>query len=180
VKVVDLTGRVVGRLVILARAGSTPHGKAAWHCRCACGTEKIIASNSLTNGTTQSCGCRQKELTSKRFFKHGHSARKTKTYRAWKHMLERCFNPNDKAYKWYGGDGITVDPRWLKFENFLTDMGEAPPGLTLDRINNDDDYMPGNCRWTTYSVQAYNRRPIAAKYKAARLARLREGHANYI
>lgn len=96
--------------------------------------------------------------------KHGHNKRvggkgsPSKIYRVWRNMLNRCHNPNVPAYKNYGGRGITVCESWEKFENFLADMGEQPVGKTLDRINNDGNYEPGNCRWATPAEQIRNRR----------------------
>jgi len=90
------------------------------------------------------------------FLTHGQS--KTPTYRSWCNMKERCHNTKNSEYKNYGSRGITVCKRWLKFENFLEDMGLCPRGLTLDRINNDGNYEPSNCRWTTRKEQSYNRR----------------------
>jgi len=87
-------------------------------------------------------------------------------------MLQRCFDANSKAYCWYGGRGITVCKRWLKFENFYADMGDPPPGLSIDRINNDGNYEPGNCRWSTRAEQVRNRRPPKRKRQRSSLAEI--------
>jgi hypothetical protein len=91
---------------------------------------------------------------------HGHSlvGKVSPTYKTWLRMKERCYNPHKDKYKYYGGRGIKVCARWSKFENFLADMGEKPAGLTLDRVDNDGDYKPSNCRWATLKEQARNKR----------------------
>jgi hypothetical protein len=88
-----------------------------------------------------------------------HGRRRTTEYFIWRNFRQRCTNPKDPCFKNYGGRGISVCDRWNKFENFFADMGERPPGLTLDRRNNDGDYDKGNCRWATRSEQNLNRRP---------------------
>jgi hypothetical protein len=110
-------------------------------------------------GRTQSCGCLRNEVTVQRSTKHGHTG--TSIYWTWGDMVGRCTNPKHKRYADYGGRGITVCDRWRDFANFLADMGERPPGMELDRIDNDRGYEPGNCRWADRSTQAKNRRPSA-------------------
>lgn len=157
---IDLTGQRFGRWTVLSRAEDYRRGIPQWSCRCDCGKAGVVRANILKAGESKSCGCLNREM--KRNYSHGLS--QTRTYEAWKHMIQRCTNPHAKHFSYYGGRGITVCERWLSsFENFLADMGERPPGLTLDRYpDNDGNYEPDNCRWATWTQQAANRRKRAA------------------
>ncbi|MFF4900539.1 hypothetical protein [Streptomyces sp. NPDC001068] len=108
-------------------------------------------------GKSQSCGCLTREATIRRSTKHGHTG--TSIYWTWADIVGRCTRPSHKRWADYGGRGITVCESWLTFANFLADVGERPPGLELDRIDNDRGYEPGNCRWTDRSTNQKNRRP---------------------
>lgn len=156
----ELTGQVFGRWTVLRRAKNNIGGQTKWRCRCTCGTLRVVAGSSLRGGLSKSCGCLAREVSSRtvkaRCTTHGMS--KTKVFRIWTGMLDRCLNPNTEEYHRYGGRGITVCRRWRKFANFYTDMGDPPPGRTLDRKNNDKGYSPGNCRWATRKEQMRNRR----------------------
>lgn len=126
-----------------------------WLCRCVCGTVKIVVASSLKNGRSKSCGCLKRERTSQIRKSHGKS--ESCIYNTWLNMLQRCNNPNNSGYKYYGDRGIVVE--WKTFEDFYADMGDPPKGKSLDRINTNGNYSKENCRWATQAQQGFNRRP---------------------
>jgi hypothetical protein len=155
----DLAGRKFGWLQVLHRHDSNIANSIAWFCLCDCGEQKAVRGTHLLTGRVKSCGCLKRSSAAMRTRTHGLT--KTKTYRAWSAMKHRCFSKAAPAFRNYGGRGITVCERWLKFENFLADMGEAPSGTGIDRFpNNNGNYEPGNCRWATPAQQNNNTRKV--------------------
>jgi len=152
---INLVGHTFGRLVVTApsrkRAGRNKH----WKCLCSCGRVKAISYQSLMAGTV-SCGCFRRERTAAKNRTHGLS--RTKEHKIWIGMRDRCNNPLNAAYRHYGGRGIKVCRRWESFENFILDMGKAPAGRSLERVDNDKGYSPSNCRWATVHDQRRNSR----------------------
>lgn len=158
-KFIDLTGQRFGRLLVLHYNGGIKY-RAYWWCRCDCGTEDSIQGKLLRNGHTSSCGCLHREQLADRQRTHGHTVKEkaSRTYESWAAMVQRCTNPTNPLYANYGAVGITVCDRWLKFENFLADVGERPPSMSLDRFPNiEGGYEPGNVRWATRTEQARNK-----------------------
>jgi hypothetical protein len=155
---IDLTGKRFHRLVVISRAVN--HGKdARWNCQCDCGNTSIVQSNNLKSGNSKSCGC----LNIDNITVHGCSGKKiTSEYIAWDNMKSRCYNPNNPRYKHYGERGIKICDRWLGkngFQHFIEDMGAKPSAeYSIDRIDNDGDYEPSNCRWATIKQQRNNQR----------------------
>lgn len=125
-------------------------------CICDCGKETSVFKDNLVRGNSLGCGCKRDEDARKRMTTHGMT--NTKTYRSWRHAKERCRNKNDKRYTDYGGRGITFCNEWDKFEDFYSDMGKSPKGMSIERINNDKGYCKENCIWADRTEQGSNKR----------------------
>ena len=168
-------GKVYGRLTVTSAAGIkvSPSGRrrSLWFCLCECGGSTTISSKVLAEGSSRSCGCLQKDRVSSAVSTHRLS--KSKMYKVWTAMKQRCHNPNDANFHRYGARGISVCQRWKEsFSDFLSDVGESPqPGMSLDRINNDLGYEPGNVRWATATEQLSNtRRSIRIEHNGRTLS----------
>lgn len=157
--IIDLAGQQFGRLVVVRLDGKKGN-HAAWHCQCQCGQTARVTSNNLRTGTTQSCGCLNRERVSDALKESSttHGMRYTRIYDVWLNMKQRCTNPNNDHFPAYGGRGIVICDRWMmSFEAFYEDMGDPPSeDYTIDRKNVHGNYEPGNCRWVPREVQASN------------------------
>lgn len=152
-KIKDLTNKKFGKLTVLKRVENDKNKRTQWLCKCECGKEKIIRGSSLTSGNTLSCGClvgkpKKQEL-------YG-----TRLYKIWANMKSRCFNPNTINFKNYGGRGITVCEDWLVFDGFKdwALKNDYNDRLQIDRIDNDKNYTPNNCRWVLPKINSSNKR----------------------
>lgn len=153
-----------GKLVVVAKSPTTK-GRSMWLCRCDCGSEIVRTGHILLRKEVKSCGClRRQRLLGNPNYKHGHTAKRkpTQIYISWLNMCRRCVDSNRLDWKYYGGRGIRVCERWLGehgFTTFLADMGTPKKGETIDRIDNDGNYEPGNCRWASRKQQRANQKP---------------------
>jgi len=179
-KKLDLTGKRYGRLTVIHEAPKKS-GRVAWFCKCDCGGTKIASSNKLQLNECRSCGCLMYEARYSVHMTHGDSGRtrkdgkrtSTPLYHSWNSMKQRCLNPNTSNYNNYGGRGISVYQQWIDsfivFKKWAMSNGHKE-GLTIDRIDNNGNYEPSNCRWATNSEQAWNKRiTVYLEYDGKRL-----------
>lgn len=148
---IPMVGLKCGRLTVLSRDEAAV-GRAKWVCQCECGKSLSVDGRYLRDGRTVSCGCYVRE----RHTKHGLS--RSRTYRIWQNMKDRCKSHVGAKALNYQERGIRVTERWMNFEAFFADMGEAPSGMSIDRISNSGNYEPGNCQWATPTTQQNNTR----------------------
>lgn len=178
----DVTGRIYGQLTVQSFSHLNKHGQAVWVCTCTCGKKKPVCISNLTAGNTISCGCVREMRQKTNRLTHGLC--KTPEYKTWTRMLTRCFNKRNRGYRYYGSRGITISPRWLRFENFYRDMGPRPSAqYSIERKDNAGNYCKQNCKWATKKEQMRNRTITHfVKYKGRQmsLAGLCEAfHLNY-
>lgn len=157
-KAIDIKGQRFGRLVAVEKSPNK-RGRTAWKCVCDCGNEIIVTTTDLRRGHTRSCGCIHSERMHGNKMRETHGDTHTSLYKTWSAMKQRTSNPKTINYELYGGKGVGVCEKWLKYENFkawATENGYEE-GLTLDRIDGNGDYCPENCRWVDWETQQNNR-----------------------
>ena len=182
-KFIDLTGQQFGRLMVIERAKSSDYENASyanWVCKCDCGNMSVHASRHLRSGRVRSCGCLAKELTAKRSQTHG--GRHTRLYEIWTGMKKRCYNSGNQAYSKYGGRGIMMCDAWKNdfesFQDWALSSGYSDE-LSIDRIDNDGNYEPSNCRWATRKIQSVNRSNVKQYELGGELKTLGDWAAEY-
>lgn len=153
----NILGKRFGRLTVIERVNNDSRGGSRWLCKCECGNTKEVGYNNLSSGQVKSCGCLRRETSGNRNKTHGLS--RTRLYNIYTHMIDRCYRKTDKRYNDYGGRGITVCEEWLSdflnFYNWSINNGYEQ-SLSIDRINNNGNYEPTNCRWVTNKEQCRN------------------------
>ena len=160
----DIVNKKFNRWTVISKAPNDKTGHTRFLCKCECGNTSLVLRQNLISGTSKSCGCLAKELSSKRA-KHGEAVKLTKLYAAWRNMNNRCRYKGDASYQYYGERGIKVCDRWKKFENFRDDMPSHPgEGYSLDRIDSNAGYSKDNCRWATASEQQKNQNHRTCPY----------------
>jgi len=156
----SIIGKKFGRLLVMKKLETEKTGKryrSQFLCLCNCGSYKVVKRDSLINGHTKSCGCLRREVTKNLNIKDGLT--RHRLYNTWREMIRRCYNEKHIAYSYYGGRGIKVCDKWHDHKKFIDDMDPSyEKGLQIDRINNDGNYEPSNCRWATRTQQMQNRR----------------------
>lgn len=161
-KKISHIGVKFGNLLVVSKTTIQTYGNGEYLYSCICDCGKIVLKSigNLRSGATKSCGCMIRILISKHKTRHGFAkdGQRSKVYRTWAQMRNRCSNPNNPSFKNYGGRGIRVCERWNSFENFRDDMGIPEPHQSIERINNNLDYSPDNCRWATMADQMRNTR----------------------
>ncbi len=161
-KTEDMVGLRFTRWTVLREAERYPNGQRRLECRCSCGAVVVVAASSLRSLKSRSCGCLERELKSEWHAKQDYARNRLRPlYKTWAGIIQRCENPNHAEHTNYGGRGIAMCPEWrADFRIFEAQVGERPKGMTLDRIDNDGHYEPGNVRWATRSQQRINQRRV--------------------